>query len=150
MAQADSGPGRVQTRCLHPFAIEPLTADFPHARTLIVLRSERTVQKTGRSATESRCYLSRAPAAACGPEQWLNLIRGHWAGVEIRNHWRRDGLMGEDGSRSRHAPLRANGALIRNALLPVLSEHRDDQSPPKFQENLHSRPDQGLALIANS
>jgi len=23
------------------------------------------------------------------------LIRGHWGGVEIRNHWRRDVLMGE-------------------------------------------------------
>jgi predicted transposase YbfD/YdcC len=133
---------------LHPFAIEPLTADFPYARTLIVLRSERTVKKTSLTSTESRYYLSSAPAQEYRPEQWLNLIRGHWAGVEIRNHWRRDVLMGEDGSRSRNANLLANVALIRNALLQILSEHIGDQSLPKFQENLHSRPGQCLALVA--
>ena len=31
-----------------------MTADFPFARTLIVLRSERTIKKTGLSTTESR------------------------------------------------------------------------------------------------
>jgi predicted transposase YbfD/YdcC len=114
---------------------------------LIVLRSERTVKKTSTTTTESRYYLSSAPAEEYRPEQWLNLIRGHWAGVEIRNHWRRDVLMGEDGSRSRNANLLANVALIRNALLQILSEHIDDQSLPTFQENLHSRPGLCLALI---
>jgi len=115
---------------------------------LIVLRSERTVKKTGLSSTESRYYLSSAPAEEYPPEQWLNLIRGHWGGVEVRNHWRRDALMGEDRSRSRNANLLANVALIRNALLQILSEHIDDQSLPQFRENLHSRPGQCLALIA--
>lgn len=133
---------------MHAFAIEPLTADFPHARTLIVLRSERTVKKTSTTTTESRYYLSSAPAEEYQPAQWLNLIRGHWGGVEIRNHWRRDALLGEDRSRSRQANLLANVALIRNVLLQILSEHLDDQSLPKLRENLHSRPGQCLALLA--
>lgn len=133
---------------MHAFAIEPLSADFPYARTLIVLRSERTVKKTGVSTTESRYYLSSAPAQDYRPEGWLNLIRGHWGGVEVRNHWRRDALMGEDRSRSRNANLLANVALIRNALLELLSEHIQEQSLPKLRENLHSRPGQCLALIA--
>jgi len=115
---------------------------------LIVLRSERTLKKTSTTTTESRYYLSSAPAQDYQPEQWLNLIRGHWGGVEVRNHWRRDALMGEDRSRSRHPNLLANVALIRNALLQIISEHMEDPSLPKLQENLHSRPGQCLALIA--
>jgi predicted transposase YbfD/YdcC len=134
---------------VHAFAIEPLTADFPYARTLIVLRSQRTLKKTGVTTTESRYYLSSAPAQQYQPEGWLDLIRGHWGGVEVRNHWRRDALMGEDGSRSRNANLLANVALIRNALLQIFSEHLHEQSLPKFRETLHSRPGLCLALVAN-
>lgn len=111
------------------------------------MRSERTVKKTGTTSNESRFYLSSAPAQEYRPEQWLNLIRGHWGGVEVRNHWRRDASMGEDRSRSRNANLLANVALIRNALLQILSDHIDAQSLPKLRENLHSRPGQCLALI---
>ena len=117
---------------------------------MIVLRSERTIKKTGQSTTESRYYLSSAPPQEHRPEQWLKLIRGHWGGVEIRNHWRRDASMGEDRSRSRHAKLLANVALIRNALLQILSEHLQEQSHPEFRENLQSRPGRCLALIAAS
>lgn len=133
---------------MHAFAVEPLTADFPFARTVIVLRSERTLKKTSTTTIESRYYLSSAPAEEYRPEQWLNLIRGHWGGVEIRNHWRRDALMGEDRSRSRNANLLANMALIRSALLEILSEHTHQQSLPKLREILHSRPGQCLTLIA--
>lgn len=135
---------------LHAFDIEPLSADFPCARTLIVLRSERTVKKTGQSTTESRYYLSSAPAQDYAPCQWLELIRGHWGGVEVRNHWRRDALMGEDRSRSRHATLLANLALIRNALLQVLADSLQDQSLPQLRERLHSHPARCLALLTQS
>ena len=53
-----SGHGRVKERRLHAFEIEPLSADFPHARTLLVLRSQRTIKKTGAASSESRYYLS--------------------------------------------------------------------------------------------
>jgi predicted transposase YbfD/YdcC len=136
-------------RCLHAFPIEPLRADFPFARTLVVVRSQRTLKKSEATTTESRYYLSSAPPGQYRPEQWLELIRGHWAGVEIRNHWRRDVLMGEDGSRSRNANLLANVALVRSALLAVLAEAQE-QSWPVLRERLHSRPGQCLALITHS
>ena len=135
---------------MHPFAIEPLAADFPFARTLIVVRSERTVKKTGATSTESRYYLSSQPPQQYPSAQWLQLIRGHWAGVENRNHWRRDALMGEDGSRSRNAPLLANMALIRNVLLHIISEHADQQSLPEFREGLQSHPARCLSLLATT
>lgn len=137
-------------RHLHAFAIEPLTADFPFARTLVVVRSERTHKKSGHTTKESRYYLSSAPPEQYRPAQWLQLIRGHWGGVEIRNHWRRDVLMGEDGSCSRNANLLANVALIRSALLHVVADSLDEQSLSALLERLHSRPTQCLALLTCS
>ncbi|MBP8261852.1 MAG: DDE transposase family protein [Verrucomicrobia bacterium] len=77
-------------------------------------------------------------------------IRGHWGGVEIRNHWRRDAVLGEDGSRSRNATLLANLALIRNVLLRVLTPELEQQSLPAVLERLHSHPARGLALLARA
>lgn len=112
-----------------------------------MVRSTRTVKKTGASSTESRYYLSSAPAQHYQPKQWLQLIRGHWGGVENRNHWRRDALMGEDRSRSRNPNLLANLALIRNALLQALSVKLTQHSLPQIREYLHSRPAQCLSII---
>ncbi len=124
-----------------------MTADFPFARSVIVVRSERTVKKTGQTSTESRYYLSRALPEEHTDERWLKQIRGHWGGVEVRNHWRRDALMGEDRSRSRNANLLANVALIRSTLLALLTQQHPDQPLPQIQEQLHSRPNRCLALL---
>jgi predicted transposase YbfD/YdcC len=117
---------------------------------LIVVRSERTIKKTGLSSTESRYYLSSATPEEYRPEQWLGLIRGHWGGVENRNHWRRDALMGEDRSRSRNANLLANLALIRNALLAILPDPLDGRTLPELRESLQSRPLACYALLSES
>jgi hypothetical protein len=50
----------------------------------------------------------------------------------------------------RNAHLLANVALIRNALLQLLSEHIQEQSFPEFQESLASHPGRCMALILNS
>jgi predicted transposase YbfD/YdcC len=84
------------------------------------VHNERLIKKTGQTTTEPHDYLSSAYPEQYKPEQWLALIRGHWGGVEIRNHWRRDALLGEDGSRSRNPNLLANMALLRNVLLRLL------------------------------
>jgi predicted transposase YbfD/YdcC len=117
---------------------------------LIVLRSERTIKKTAATSTESRYYLSSALPGQYRPEQWLSLIRGHWGGVEIRNHWRRDALMGEDRSRSRNAHLLANLALIRNALLAILSRNLNAPTLPELRESLHSKPSACYVLLLES
>ena len=132
---------------MHAFAIEPLEADFPFARSLIVLRNTRTVKKTGHTTTQPHYYLSSAPRAQYDSLQWLNLIRGHWGGVEIRNHWRRDALMGEDRSRSGNPNLLANLALIRSALLALLADHYPDQSLPQIREQLTSSPSHCLTVL---
>lgn len=114
-----------------------------------MLRSQRTLKQTNATTNDSRYYLSSAPPQQYRPEQWLQLIRGHWGGVEIRNHWRRDVLMGEDRSRSRHPHLLANLALIRSALLHLLSDHLQEYSLPEFREKINSRPGRCLAVLTN-
>ena len=135
---------------VHAFEKEALAADFPYARSLIVVRSQRTNKKTGQSSQESRYYLSSREAGEHTEAQWLGLIRGHWGGVENRNHWRRDALMGEDKSRSRNATLLANLALIRSALLQVMAPELEHQTLPQLRERLHSHPARCLALLARS
>lgn len=112
-----------------------------------MVRSQRTIKKTGALSTESRYYLSSAQPERYSPLEWLQLIGGHWAGVEIRNHWRRDVLMGEDKSRSRNPNLLANLAIIRSALLCGLADQFDRRSQPEICECFHSDPDQCWSLI---
>ena len=124
-----------------------MRADFPFARSLIVLRNTRWIKKTNQSTTESHYYLSSALPKQYRPSEWLALIRGHWAGVEVRNHWRRDVLFGEDGSRSRHANLLANMALIRSALLALLAEHFPQTPGPAIIEQLSRNPNRSLRIL---
>lgn len=114
-----------------------------------MLRSQRTLKKTGACSSESRYYLSSAPPHQYSPAGWLRLIKGHWAGVEIRNHWRRDALMGEDRSRSRNANLLANLAIIRSALLYGLAEQFEARSQPEIHETFHLNTHRCWTFIKN-
>lgn len=113
----------------------------------MVVRSEITVKKTGKTTTETRYYLSSQDPTDRTPAQWQHLVRGHWGGVEIRNHWRRDVLWGEDASRTRKAHALANLALLRNALFALLPEHFPQRSHPEIHELLSARPALGLRVI---
>lgn len=125
-----------------------MEVDFPFARTIVVVRSERTVKSTNTTSSETRYYLSSHLPGQYTDEQWGQLIRGHWGGVEIRNHWRRDVIMGEDGSRTRNPNALANLALLRNAVLALLAQRLPDQPLRQVQEELHSNPAACLKLIA--
>lgn len=134
-------------RQLHAFALEAATADFPFARCLIVVRSATTTKKTGKTWAESRYFISNAEPTEHSPAQWQALVRGHWGGVEIRNHWRRDAIWGEDRSRTRNPTALANLALLRNAMLALLPEHYPDLSLPEIKERLHSHPAACLRVL---
>ncbi len=124
-----------------------MTADFCFARTLLVLRNTRCLKKTGQSTTEPHYYLSSVPPEQFRPERWLGFIRGHWAGVEIRNHWQRDVIFGEDHSRSRNPNLLANLALIRSTLLAVLAEHFPDEPSPALLERIAPKIGQNITML---
>lgn len=116
-------------------------------RSVVVVRSEITVKKTQKTTTETRYYLSSLEPQARTPAHWQQLIRGHWGGVEIRNHWRRDAVWGEDASRTRNAAALANLALLRNALFALLPAHYPGLSHPEIHERLHSHPAVALRVL---
>lgn len=124
-----------------------MEADFPFARSLVIMRTERTDKKSAQTTKESHYYISSLLPGEYTPQGWLALIRGHWGGVEIRNHWRRDALMGEDRSRSRKASLLANVALIRNVLLEWLAEKMPGQPLLEVFEQFASKPARALTLF---
>ena len=70
-----------------------MAVDFPFARSILIVQAQRTEIKRARTSVERRYYLSSLEATERTPAQWLELVRGHWAGVENRNHWRRDACL---------------------------------------------------------
>jgi hypothetical protein len=75
----------------------------------------------GANSTKSHYYLSSLLPKHHRPRQWLGSIRDHWAGAEVRNHWRQDALMGEPLSRGfAAASARTTRAPPRPMLYPPL------------------------------
>ena len=117
------------------------------ASSIVVVRSEVYTGKTDQPTHDTRYYLSRQEPSERTPEQWHELIRGHWAVVEIRNHWRRDSLWGEDRSRTRKPLALANLALLRNVLLALIPIHFPNLPLKQIFEHLHSNPAAALRVL---
>lgn len=99
-------------------------------------------------AREDAYYLTSLEADSKTPQQWLQTIRDHWGGVEIRNHWRKDAILFEDKTRSRNPHIVGNLILLRNVVLFFYAEHGDTyESLPAFIENLAASSRLALNLI---
>jgi predicted transposase YbfD/YdcC len=74
----------------------------------------------GRTAVETRYFITSLPPTAADAARLLTLIRGHWGAIENGLHWVRDVVFREDRSTisSGHAPQ--NLAALRNAALACL------------------------------
>jgi len=146
LLQSEAGHGRIDERGLILKPVEATAIEFPFARTIIGIQSRRTIKRTGQSTLEVRYYLSSQETDERSFEGWIALIRGHWAGVENRNHWRRDALWGEDDTPSRKPNLVANLALLRSAAFCLLTHHYPDSSHPQLRESFARRPPLHLLL----
>jgi predicted transposase YbfD/YdcC len=92
-------------------------------------------------------YVSSIPINTYSPQQWLALIRGHWGGVEIRNHWRKDACLFEDKTRSRNPNIVAACAMIRNLVLHFLNEQQVHTTLPGFVEATAADPSKAYSMI---
>lgn len=126
---------------------EPMATGFPYSRTIVRIQSRRTQKKSGNSSEENRYYLSSQDLGERTPEGWINLSREHWAGVENRNHWRRDASLGEDRTRLGNARALMNLALLRSVNLRLLSAAGPDDWLPAQKERLAANPVAALALV---
>lgn len=77
----------------------------------------------------------------------MRLIRGHWGGVEIRNHWRKDACLFEDKTRSRNPNIVATLAMMRNVLLFFFSNQDIHSNLPGFVEAITADPDKSYSMI---
>ena len=100
---------------------DPMATGFVGSRTIVRIHSVRTQKKSGQTSEEDRYYLSSQESRERTPEEWINLSRSHWAGVENRNHWRRDATLGEDRSRLGNARALTNLALLRSVNLRLIN-----------------------------
>jgi hypothetical protein len=128
-------------------AAEPLGTGFPYSRTIVRIHSQRTIKKTGESTEEDRYYLSSQEARERLPEGWIELSRAHWAGVENRNHYRRDATLGEDGTRLENGRGLMNLALLRSVTLRLLSGGGAEDWLPAQREHLAAHPEATFALV---
>jgi len=142
----EKGHGRIEQRATAVLSTDAMKSSFPYARSVLAVWSRRGVKD---QTTESiRYYISSLDAGNRSPDRWHELIRGHWGGVENRNHWRKDAVWLEDGTRSRNAHLVGNLALLRNALLKIYAAHREHYgSLPSFTESLRADPAAAFRLI---
>jgi predicted transposase YbfD/YdcC len=143
---SDKAHGRIERRRLSLRPVDPLGVDFPYARTALAVQSYREL--TGESGSwETRYYLSSRDAEQMGPEQWLDAIRGHWAGVENRLHWRKDACLFEDKTRSRNPNIVGNLMLLRNATLALFAHQLSHPSLPAFTEAVAADSRLAYALL---
>ncbi len=104
-------------------------------RSLVVI-TKRTRSSSPGAAKESEETVSRylgslLPQRA---ERFAQLVRGHWGGCEIRNHWVRDALFEEDATLSKNLNLNGNLAVLRCALIALKTRHAPHLSWPALFE----------------
>lgn len=92
-------------------------------------------------------YVSSAPMNRYIPEQWLSIIRNHWGGVEIRNHWRKDACLFEDKTRSRNPTIVAALAMLRNCLLFFFAEQAQTDNLNAYTESLAADSTKAFNLL---
>ena len=120
--------------------------NFPHVETVIRVQRESTAFKEDKDRLPAY-YLSSAAAHSMSPELWLERIRGHWGGIEIRNHWRKDACLLEDKTRSRNPNTVASMAMLRNCLLFFLSEDRHTSNINALTEAVAADSDKALEMV---
>jgi len=128
-------------------AAEPMATGFPYSRTIVKIRSTRIEKKSARQSIEDRYYLSSQESGERTPEDWINLSRSHWAGIENRNHWRRDASLGEDRTRLQNPGALINLALLRSVNLRLISSESCDDWLPAHKERLAAHPNSALTLL---
>jgi len=120
-------------------------------RSLVVITKQTWSTSSGESKeseTTVSCYLSSLiPQSA---ERFARLVRGHWGGCEIRNHWVRDALFEEDATRSKNLNLNGNLAVLRCALIALKTRHANHLSWPVIFELSGLRPAIPYNLTCNN
>ena len=114
-----------------------------------ITKQSRPTKPGGEPAdlTVSHYVSSLVPQRA---ERFAQLVRGHWGGCEIRNHWVRDALFEEDSTRSKNLNLNGNLAVLRCALIALKTRHAAHLSWPAVFELSSMRINIPFNLVCNN
>ncbi len=70
--------------------------------------------------------------------------------MEIRNHWRRDAIMGEDRSRASNPSQLANLSLLRSAAVSLLARQYPEANYVEIREQLQENADRCYKLATSN
>jgi predicted transposase YbfD/YdcC len=142
----EKGHGRIDSRKISLITVTPTSIEFPHAETLI--KVQRASRKTdGTLSRETSFYVSSISKDKFNLKTWLQTIRNHWGGIEIRNHWRKDACLMEDKTRSKKPNIVAALAMLRNCYLKLFAEQDKYKSLPAFTEAITADANLSYAMI---
>lgn len=122
--------------------------DLPHARSLIIVHKTSITAK-GHATPTRHVYISSLQCYMTTPDRFAKLIRGHWGGSEIRNHWIRDHLLREDHTRSKNWNINANLSLMRMAMIHIKPRLLSHMSWPEIIETSQFKPSFAYQIISN-
>jgi len=114
-------------------------------RSLIVVQRTRTDDTD--EQPEISYYLSSLPPKRGCAKNFATLIRGHWKGCEIKNHWVRDHCMREDHTRIRGYNANCTLAALRVCIIVIRSLLYPDLPWPQIQERCQSHPKVALSAV---
>ncbi len=120
-------------------------------RSLVVITKQTWSTSPGASKeseeTVSYYISSLIPQSAA---RFARLVRGHWGGCEIRNHWVRDAMFEEDATRSKNLNLNGNLAVLRCTLIALKARHANHLSWPTIFELSGFKPAIPYNLVCNN
>lgn len=121
------GHGRIEKRQCEVIAVKEVLLEgrenWKDLQTLVRIKSERIMKKTGDSSTEYRYYISSLKDDA----GLLNKsIRSHW-GIENNLHWNLDVIFKEDGQLKRKGNSAKNYNIIAKVALGLLVNEKTEK-----------------------
>ena len=137
--EPDADHGRFDQRTINVYPFEPLEANLPGARSLVVIKRTRTTDP--KETQQIAFYITSLDSHKGCAEHFARLARGHWGGCEIRNHWIRDHCMREDKTRSKNYKLNCALAGLRVCLITIKSLLYPTHCCPEIQERCQRDPD---------
>lgn len=146
--EPDGGHGRIDCRTTEVYHIDPIEAGLPGARTLIVVRRSNAAKDEAEPQL-AYYHASESITEVRTARYFAGLVRGHWGGCEIRNHWVRDAQMFEDKTRIRNYNINANLATLRCCLLKIKAQLLPDHPWPQIRERAQADHAFAYQLIAN-
>ena len=127
--------------------MEPREAGIPYCRTLLTVTGRFLYKTSGKESKLERYFISSMLPTERTHEQWLGIVRGHWNGTEIGNHWHRDAILGEDRIRSRNTNIVGALALLTNTAHALMRRSFAFQPLPETMERLLMNLGEAIRLV---